>query len=224
MGMCGPQDPLFTPLLQFARVPFQARGSVHKTPFWENWEILASRGPTASIFIQISAHKPPNLEIFSSQAPEFGNFQFTSPPNLEIFSHKPPFQRQVSVRKSHTSKIRSAHPYQKKKSWVPPPPGVEYKVLWLFSMLFIFYCSQLKLFVSKILKHHVFSLPVQFLQQVKIHVFGNDIYLIEPWASFGGRQGDTSPSRFEGWGHNIKCPPHVFRTCMCVPPKSPISL
>ena len=108
MGMCGPEDPLFTPLLPLARVPFQAKESVHKTPFWENLEILAS---TASIFTQILAHKPPNLEIFSSQAPKFGNFPLTSPP----------FQRQMSVRKPHTSEIRAAHPYLK-KSWVPPPP------------------------------------------------------------------------------------------------------
>ena len=77
--MCGPEDPLFTPLLPLARVPFQAKESVHKTPFWENLEILAS---TASIFTQILAHKPPNLEIFSSQAPKFGNFPLTSPPPL----------------------------------------------------------------------------------------------------------------------------------------------
>ena len=32
-GMCGPEDPLYPPLLQFARVPFQAKESVHKTPF-----------------------------------------------------------------------------------------------------------------------------------------------------------------------------------------------
>ena len=110
--MCGPEDPLFTPLLLLARVPFQAKESVHKTPFWENFEILAS---TASIFTQILAHKPPNLEIFSSQAPKFGNFPLTSPP----------FQRQMSVRKPHTSEIRAAHPYLK-KSWVPPPPGTSF--------------------------------------------------------------------------------------------------
>ena len=92
---------------QFARVPFQAKESVHKTPFWENLEILAS---TASIFTQILGHKPPNLEIFSSQAPKFGNFQFRSPL----------FHRQILVRKPHTSEIRAAHPYLK-KSWVPPP-------------------------------------------------------------------------------------------------------
>ena len=111
-----PEDPLFTPLLPLARVPFQAKESVHKTPFWENLEILAC---TASIFTQILAHKPqiwkflahkpPSLEIFSSQAPKFGNFPFTSPP----------FQRQMSVRKPHTYEIRAAQPYLK-KSWVPP--------------------------------------------------------------------------------------------------------
>ena len=77
-------------------------------PFWENLEILAS---TASIFTQILAHKPPNLEIFSPQAPKFGNFQFTSPS----------FQRQISVRKPHTSEIRAAHPYLKKVEC--PLPG-----------------------------------------------------------------------------------------------------
>ena len=60
--------------------------------------------------LEISAHKPPNLKIFSSQAPKFGNFPLTSPP----------FQRQMSVRKPHTSEIRVAHPYLK-KNWVPPP-------------------------------------------------------------------------------------------------------
>ena len=99
----------------FSRLSCRLQGSHFKQksssqdPFWENFEILAS---TASIFTQILAHKPPNLEIFSSKAPKFGNFPLTSPP---------PFQRQMSVRKPHTSEIRAAYPYQK-KSWVPPPP------------------------------------------------------------------------------------------------------
>ena len=105
-GDVRPWRPLFTPLLPLARVPFQAKESVHKTPFWENLEILAS---SASIFTKILAHKPPNLEIFSSQASKFGNLPLTSPP----------FQRQMSVRKPPTSEIRAAHPYLK-KSWVPP--------------------------------------------------------------------------------------------------------
>ena len=114
--MCCPEDPLFTPLLSLARVPFQAKESVHKNPFWENLEILAS---TASIFTQILVHKPPNLEIFSSQASKFGNFPLTSPP----------FQRQMSVRKPHTLEIRAAHPYLKKKVSAPPPPGA---MSWIF--------------------------------------------------------------------------------------------
>ena len=47
---------------------------------------------------------------FSSQAPKFRYFQFTSPL----------FQRQVSVRKPHILEIRAALFYLK-KSWVPPP-------------------------------------------------------------------------------------------------------
>ena len=127
--MCGSEDPLLTPLLPLARVPFQTKESVHKTPF-SNLEILAS---AASIFTQILAHKPPNLEVFSSQAPKIGIFQLTSvkPPNLEIFRSQappppPPFQRQISVRKPHTSEIRAAHPYLKKIEC--PPPGST--ILW----------------------------------------------------------------------------------------------
>ena len=106
-GCAALKDPLFTPLLWFARVPFQTKESIHKTPLWENLEILAS---TASIFAKILAHKPQSLEIFSSQAPKFGNFQLTSPL----------FQRQVPVRKPHTLEIRAAHPCLKKVECPPP--------------------------------------------------------------------------------------------------------
>ena len=117
--MCGPEDPLFTPLLPLARILFQAKESVHKTPFWENLEILSS---TASIFTQILAHKPPNFEILSSQSPKFGNFQLTSPQIWKFSAHKPPFSEALmSVRKPHTSEIRAAHPYLKKKLSAPPP-------------------------------------------------------------------------------------------------------
>ena len=97
--MCGPEDPLSTPLLPLARVPFQAKESVHKTPFWENLKILAS---TASIFTQNLAHKPPNLEVFISQAPKFGNFQLTSPQIWKFSAHKPPFsEANVSSQAPH---------------------------------------------------------------------------------------------------------------------------
>ena len=57
MGIFGPEDSLCTPLLHFARVPFQAGKSVHKTPFWENVEVVVF---SASIFAQILALKLPD--------------------------------------------------------------------------------------------------------------------------------------------------------------------
>ena len=119
MGMCGPEDPLFTPLLQFTRVPFQAKESVHKTPFWENLEILAS---TASLFAQILAPKPPNLKIFSSQAPKLGNFQFTSPQIGKFSVHKPPpLFRGKNQSASPTLRKSGPHTCTWRKSWVPSP-------------------------------------------------------------------------------------------------------
>ena len=92
--MCSPEDLLFTPLLQFARVPFQAKESVHKTPFCENVENFSLYGlnfhPKFSSQIwKFSAHKPQNLKIFSSQAPKFGFFQFTSPTLRKSGPHTP---------------------------------------------------------------------------------------------------------------------------------------
>ena len=107
--MCGPENPLFTPLLQFTRVPFQAKESVHKTPFWETlWNFSLN-----------SLNFHPN---FSSQAPKFGNFQLASPKfgNFQFTSPPPPFQRQIVFRTPHTSEIRAAHPYLKKKVECPP--------------------------------------------------------------------------------------------------------
>ena len=132
------------------RPPFHASSAARKGPI--SSKRVSSQDPflrkfgnfslySLSIFTQIlahkplwkfSAHKPPNLEFFSSQAPEVGNFSAHKPSDLEIFSSQapkfgnclltsPPFQRQMSVRKPHTSEIRAAHPYLK-KSWVPPPP------------------------------------------------------------------------------------------------------
>ena len=100
--------------------PFQAKESVHKTPFWENLEILAS---TASIFTQILAHKPPNLEIFSSQAPKFGNFQLTSPQIWKFSAHKPPFsEANVSSQAPHFGNSGRTPLPEKRLSRPPPPP------------------------------------------------------------------------------------------------------
>ena len=84
-------------------------------------EILAS---TASIFTQILAHKPPNLEIFSSQAPKFGNFQLTSPQIWKFSAHKPPFsEANVSSQAPHFGNPGRTPLPEKKLSAPPPPPG-----------------------------------------------------------------------------------------------------
>ena len=74
---------------------FKQKKSVHKTPFWGNLEIFAS---TASIFAQILALKPPNLEIFSSQAPPLfrGIYQFASP-TLQKSGHTPLPKKKLSA-------------------------------------------------------------------------------------------------------------------------------
>ena len=87
-------------------------------------KILAS---TASIFTQILAYKPPNWEIFSSQAPKFGIFQLTSPQIWKFpLAHKPPFsEANVSSQAPHFGNPGRT-PLPEKKSWVPPR-GSSYK-------------------------------------------------------------------------------------------------
>ena len=99
---CSSQGFHFKQKSQFTRPPFEKLGNfslrVYSLKFTQIWA------------------QPPNLKIFSSQAPEFENFQFTSSP----------FQRQISVRKPHTSEIRAEHPYMKK---IECPPGNQYITL-----------------------------------------------------------------------------------------------
>ena len=95
---------------QFTRPPFEKI---------ENFEILAS---TASIFTQILAHKPPNLEIFSSQqAPNFNLEIFSSQaPKLEISTHKPHFsEANISSQAPHFGNP-SRTPLPEKKLSAPP--------------------------------------------------------------------------------------------------------
>ena len=100
------------------RPPFHASPAARKVPI--SSKRVSSQDPLLRKLWNFSLNslnfhpnfssQAPNLEIFSSQAPKFGNFPLTSPP----------FQRQMSVRKPHTSEIRAAHPYLKKKLSVPP--------------------------------------------------------------------------------------------------------
>ena len=81
--------------------------------------LMRKNGKFTSIFAQIFALKPPNLEIFSSQAPKFGNFPFTSPQIWKFSIHMPPLSEAMIRSQAPSSEIRAAHPYLK-KSLVPP--------------------------------------------------------------------------------------------------------
>ena len=75
--------------------------------------------------------KSPNWEIFSSQAPKFGNFQFTSPQVWTFSIHKPPsFRGNRSFHKPPTSESGPHTPTWKKVE-CPPPPGPNYFWPWL---------------------------------------------------------------------------------------------
>ena len=120
------------------RPPFHASPVVCKGPI--SSKSVSSQDPLLRKFWNFSLYSLNFCPNFSSQAPKLGNFQLTSPkleisvhkpPNLEIFSSQAPplFQRQTSVRKPHTSEIGAAHHYLN-KSWVPPqvstPPDIKY--------------------------------------------------------------------------------------------------
>ena len=110
MGMCSPEDPLFTPLI------------VRKGPI--SSKRISSLDPLLRKSGNFSLYSLNFHQNFSSQAPKFWNFQLTSPKfwNFQFTSHqiwkfsvhKPPFKRQISVRTPHTLEILATHPYLKK--------------------------------------------------------------------------------------------------------------
>ena len=117
------------------RPPFHASPVVHKGPISSNGvssqDLLLRKFWNFSLyslnFCPNFSLQTPNFEIFSSQAPKIWKFSVHKPPNLEIFSSQAPlFQRQISVRKPHTSEIRAAHPYLKRSFSAPPPIRVHY--------------------------------------------------------------------------------------------------
>ena len=130
--MCGPEDPLFTPLLQFARVPFQAKESISsQDPLLKkigNFSLYSfifhpkfnSQAPkfgnfqlTSPQIWKFSVHKPPNLGICSSQVPLFrGKYQFASPTLRKSGPHTPTWKKKLSApppREKSTSSILCIH-------------------------------------------------------------------------------------------------------------------
>ena len=135
MGICGPKDP-----------PFHASPAARKGPI--SSKRVSSQDPLLRKLGNFSLNSLNFHPNFSSQAPKFGNFQLTSPkfgnfqltsPQIWKFSaHKPPpFQRQMSVRKPHTSEIRAQYP-NLKKSWVPPRPHFPGPISACFSLRALF--------------------------------------------------------------------------------------
>ena len=100
------------------RPPFHASPAARKGPI--SSKRVSSQDPLLRKFGNFSLYSLNFHPNFSSQAPKFGNFQLTSPKFGNFPLTSPPFQRHMSVRKPHTSEIRAAHPYQKKKVECPP--------------------------------------------------------------------------------------------------------
>ena len=108
---CRSQGSYFKQKSQFTRPPFEKIWKFYpqQPQFYLN---LSSQAPkfwnfklTIPQIWKFSAHKPPNLEIFRSQAPLFrGKCQFASPTLRKSGPHTPTW----------------------KKSWVPPPPRIAY--------------------------------------------------------------------------------------------------
>ena len=110
------------------RPPFHASPAARKGPI--SSKRVSSQDPllrkfgnfslNSLIFTQILAHKPPNLGIFSSQAPKFGNFQLTSPQIWKLSAHKPPFsEANVSSQAPHFGNPGRT-PLPEKKLSAPP--------------------------------------------------------------------------------------------------------
>ena len=113
------------------RPPFHASPAARKGPISSKRD--SSQDPLLRKFGNFSLNSlnfPPN---FSSQAPKFGNFQFTSPqiwkfsaykpPNLEIFRSQAPLFRGKCQFASPTLRKSGLHTPTWNKVECPPPPG-----------------------------------------------------------------------------------------------------
>ena len=121
------------------RPPFHTSPAARKGPI--SSKRVSSQGPLLRKFGNFSLNSLNFHPNFTSQAPKFGNFPLTSPP----------FQRQMSVRKPHTSEIRAATPTWKKVE-CPPPPGYMYYVQAIKTLL--------KSYKFSLNPHHNHSYPL----------------------------------------------------------------
>ena len=108
----------------FSRLSCRSQGSHFKQKSQFTRPLLRKFGNFSLyslIFTQILAHKPPNLEIFSSQALKFGNFQLTSPQIWKFSAHKPPFSEANASSQAPHFRNPGHTPLPEKKLSAPPP-------------------------------------------------------------------------------------------------------
>ena len=99
------------------RPPFHASPAARKGPI--SSKRVSSQDPLLRKFGNFSLNFHPN---FSSQAPNFGNFQLTSPQIWKFSTHKPPFsEANVSSQAPHFGNP-GCTPLPEKKLSAPPPP------------------------------------------------------------------------------------------------------
>ena len=101
------------------RPPFHASPVDRKGPISN--KRVSSQDPLLRKFGNFSLYSLNFCPNFSSQAPKFGNFQFTSPQIWKCSVDKPLFQRQYHFASSTLRKSRPHTPTWKKLS--APPPG-----------------------------------------------------------------------------------------------------
>ena len=110
------------------RPPFHASPAARKDPISSKW--VSSQDPLLRKFgnfglYSLNFHpnfssQDPNLEIFSSQAPKFRNFQLTSPQIWKFSAHKTPFSEvNVSSQAPHFGNPGRT-PLPEKKLSAPP--------------------------------------------------------------------------------------------------------
>ena len=113
------------------RPPFHTSPAARKGPISNKW--VSSQDPLLRKFGNFGLYSlnfhpnfsslAPNLEIFSSQAPKFRNFQLTSPQIWKFSAHKTPFSEvNVSLQAPHFGNPGHTSLPEKKLSARPRPP------------------------------------------------------------------------------------------------------
>ena len=124
-GMCGPQHPLFTPLLPFTRPPTNWGTSPFTSPSFERvWNVtFPLQKQTSRKYDHFQLQRLKFDRNVCQKAWKFGKISVLKPlffdENLLTSLH---FHGNLSTHKPPSSEIRAAHTYQKKVECRLPPP------------------------------------------------------------------------------------------------------